>query len=84
MRFGSPTMFTVRVTVTCHGEAHDISVVSGAANQGGVSLVTVDAPGVIVETIKRGEDDFVGEARKTVIIRMYDSFGGRTSGRLKM
>lgn len=82
MRSGLPTMSTVRMT--CHGEAHDKTVVSGAVNPDGLSLVTVDAPGVIVETIKRGEDDFVGETRKTVIIRMYDSLGGRTSGTLKL
>lgn len=82
MRSGSPTMFTV--SMTCLGKANDSSVVSGAVDPEGISLVTVDAPGVIVETVKRGEDDFVGEARKTVIIRMYDSLGGRTSGRLKL
>jgi len=39
--------------------------------------------GVVLETIKRGEDDKeVGE--KTVILRMYEGIGGKSKGRLNM
>jgi alpha-mannosidase len=40
------------------------------------------AGGLILETIKRGEDD--GHGLRTVVLRMYESLGGRARGVLKM
>ncbi|OCF39360.1 hypothetical protein I317_06845 [Kwoniella heveanensis CBS 569] len=37
---------------------------------------------IIVDAIKRGEDD--ADTRKTVVIRMFESQGGRASGKLKI
>lgn len=37
------------------------------------------ATGVVLDTVKRGEDDEVKNER-TVILRMYESLGGRAKG----
>lgn len=47
----------------------------------------VGAPNVILETIKRGEDDFdvdpvTRKDNTTVILRLYEAFGGHASARL--
>ncbi|WWC88253.1 uncharacterized protein L201_003160 [Kwoniella dendrophila CBS 6074] len=42
--------------------------------------------GIILETIKRGEDDFIDDSRsnKSIILRLYDSLGGRSRTVLKI
>jgi alpha-mannosidase len=43
------------------------------------------APNVFLETVKRGEDDFEPKASgTTVILRMYESFGGHGSVKLHL
>lgn len=37
--------------------------------------------GVVLETIKRGEDDEAGQD-KTVILRLYEGIGGKSKGEL--
>ncbi len=51
-----------------------------------IRFVVEGAPSVILETIKRGEDDFgnKGTNTKTVVLRFYESLGGRSRGVLKM
>ncbi|WVQ85168.1 hypothetical protein IAT38_007333 [Cryptococcus sp. DSM 104549] len=45
----------------------------------------VDSKSVILETIKRGENDFTsGSSSKSLILRLYDSLGGRTKCPLKI
>jgi alpha-mannosidase len=41
------------------------------------------ATGVVLDTIKRGEDDESDGAR-TVILRMYESLGGRARGTVNL
>jgi alpha-mannosidase len=42
------------------------------------------APNVKLETVKRGEDDEVsGEGDKTIILRLYEHFGGHARATLK-
>lgn len=41
------------------------------------------ARNVALETVKRGEDDKVGED-KTVILRLYEHYGGHARATLKM
>jgi alpha-mannosidase len=41
-----------------------------------------NAKAIQLETIKRGEDD--EEGIKTIILRMYESFGGRAQGAIGM
>ncbi|WRT66773.1 uncharacterized protein IL334_003736 [Kwoniella shivajii] len=49
------------------------------------TLVERNTDGIILETIKRGEDDFTsGKKGKSVILRLYDSLGGRTSATLRI
>ncbi|OAX33098.1 glycoside hydrolase family 38 protein [Rhizopogon vinicolor AM-OR11-026] len=43
------------------------------------------APNVILETVKRGEDDFEAKSSDTtVILRMYEAFGGHGSVKLRL
>ena len=43
------------------------------------------ARNVVLETIKRGEDDdFEGGHRKTIILRVYERLGGHAMARLNM
>jgi alpha-mannosidase len=54
------------------------------------SRLTLTGPtsrGIILETIKRGEnDDFSsqGTGQKTIIMRLYEGLGGRARGRLSL
>jgi alpha-mannosidase len=41
------------------------------------------AAGVVLDTVKRGEDDETRNER-TVILRMYESLGGRAKGIVKL
>jgi hypothetical protein len=46
----------------------------------------IDGPqssGIILETIKRGEED-TDKGNKTVILRMYEAVGGKARGSLDM
>lgn len=43
----------------------------------------VDTDNLILDTVKRGEDD-EETGRSTVVIRMFECLGGRTRGSLKM
>ncbi|WWC96371.1 hypothetical protein V866_003239 [Kwoniella sp. B9012] len=48
---------------------------------------TSTTDGVILETIKRGEDDFItgpGFRPKSIVLRLYESLGGRTKTALKI
>ena len=59
-------------------------MVSGQMNA--VPSFTLDLPephGVVLETIKRGEDD-ESNSEKTVILRMYEGIGGRSKGHLEL
>ena len=43
------------------------------------------APNVMLETVKRGEDDsWTGEGEKTIILRLYEHFGGHAKATLNM
>lgn len=43
------------------------------------------APNVMLETIKRGEDDkWTEDGEKTVILRLYEHFGGHAKATLNM
>lgn len=59
------------------------SVAPGLSQIARVPPITFDAPNVILETIKRGEDD---EADGTfcVILRLFEQYGGHARGVLKM
>ena len=55
-----------------------LRIVRGRASaQGGHSLIEVDVPQVIVETIKRAEDS------EASVVRLYEAWGGRTKARLR-
>ena len=56
-------------------------------------FVVEDAPNVFLETIKRGEDDCVGSGdydwengstAMTVVLRLYEAFGGHTKAQLRI
>lgn len=56
--------------------------------QGTVDLpnIRVSGPGsdnIVLETIKRGEDDVDGK-RRTIVMRMYEAIGGKAKGVLDM
>lgn len=40
--------------------------------------------GIVLETIKRGEDDVEGGKGKSVVLRMYENAGGRAKGTLSL
>ena len=43
------------------------------------------APNVMLETIKRGEDDkWTGDGEKNIILRLYEHFGGHAKAALHM
>jgi alpha-mannosidase len=54
-----------------------LRVVRGAPGSPRRSLIEVDAPQVVVETVKRAEDS------DSVIVRLYESWGGRCKARLR-
>jgi alpha-mannosidase len=44
-----------------------------------------DAPNVMLETVKRGEDDeLVKGTKETVVLRMFEQFGGHAKAKLRM
>lgn len=47
------------------------------------SPFSVSAPNVVLETVKRGEDDKDGKAT-TIILRLYEQYGGHANAVLKM
>jgi hypothetical protein len=52
-----------------------------------LALTGSTSRGIILETIKRGEnDDFSsqGTGQKTIIMRLYEGLGGRARGRLSL
>jgi alpha-mannosidase len=43
------------------------------------------APNVIMETIKRGDDDdFSSKNEQTIVLRLYEAFGGHARGSLNV
>ncbi|WVF71778.1 hypothetical protein IAT40_006586 [Kwoniella sp. CBS 6097] len=67
---------------------NDLHVVTpGGQDLSGLRKTTFAVSGdhsdsIIVDAIKRGEDD--SDARKTVVVRLFESQGGRASGKLKI
>lgn len=52
-----------------------------------LSLTGPLSRGIVLETIKRGEDDDFSSANageKTIIMRLYEGLGGRARGRLSL
>lgn len=53
-------------------------------------VVVEGAPNVILETVKRGEDDTVasnaanGKSTTTVVLRLYEAFGGHVQAKLRI
>ena len=44
-----------------------------------------DAPNVMLETVKRGEDDdLVRGTQETIVLRMFEQFGGHARAKLRM
>lgn len=39
---------------------------------------------IILDNVKRGEDDFESATSKTVVLRLYESLGGRARGVLRL
>jgi len=49
------------------------------------SIFTVDAPNVILETVKRSDDDELSnEADTHIILRLYEAYGGHANAKLRM
>ncbi|KAG9126701.1 Glycoside hydrolase, 38 vacuolar alpha mannosidase [Ceratobasidium sp. 392] len=49
------------------------------------SLFSVDgAPNVILETVKRGDDDFGEKKDQSIVLRLYEAFGGHAHARLNV
>ncbi len=49
------------------------------------SFALEGAPNVMLETIKRGEDDdFVKGGKETIVIRMFEQLGGHAKVKLRM
>lgn len=46
-------------------------------------IIGSNSSGIIIDTIKRGEND-EQDGPKTIIVRMYESLGGRTRGFLEL
>ncbi|KAG8767986.1 Glycoside hydrolase, 38 vacuolar alpha mannosidase [Ceratobasidium sp. 428] len=42
------------------------------------------APNVILETVKRGDDDFGDKPEQTIVLRLYEAFGGHARARLNV
>jgi alpha-mannosidase len=43
------------------------------------------APNVMLETVKRGEDDMVEmDGRRTIILRLFEQYGGHAKATLRM
>ncbi|KAG9101891.1 Glycoside hydrolase, 38 vacuolar alpha mannosidase [Ceratobasidium sp. 370] len=58
----------------------DKGTVSGLVHKAMFSVI--DAPSVILETVKRGDDDHGSE--QTIVIRLYEAFGGHARARLNV
>jgi alpha-mannosidase len=58
-------------------------VLPGSFNLPTISLSGDKNSGIVLETIKRGEDD-EANGNKTVLLRLYEGKGGRAKATLKM
>ncbi|KAG8743759.1 Glycoside hydrolase, 38 vacuolar alpha mannosidase [Ceratobasidium sp. 414] len=58
----------------------DKGTVSGLVHKAMFSVV--DAPNVVLETVKRGDDDHGSE--QTIVVRLYEAFGGHARARLNV
>jgi alpha-mannosidase len=55
-----------------------LRITRGSAKLESRSLIEVDTPQVIVETVKRAEDS------DAAVVRLYEAWGGRTRARLRV
>ena len=63
-------------------ETTNLASVSVAATS---PFKVVSAPNVMLETVKRGEDDmFEMDGKRTVILRTFEQYGGHAQAELKM
>lgn len=85
LRTNDSLLFQVRVMTEETKPLHHI----GAIYDTMFDISGPQSRSIILETIKRGEDDDFAAAgedggKKTVILRLYESLGGRSKGTLRM
>lgn len=78
----SVLFFTSNVTVRFSRETTNLASVPVAAS---TPFKVVGAPNVMLETVKRGEDDmFEMDGKRTIILRIFEQYGGHAKATLKM